>query len=68
MNQSTLKKWKRDALEDMHNFRDDPTPNARDARRHANRVVTMVDLILSSITHDAIVLGDVDSKKQTKTD
>lgn len=47
MRPSTLKKWKRDALETMHDLRNSTIKEGVLARRDAKRVLFLVDQVLS---------------------
>ena len=46
MNSMTLRIWKRDALETLHNNKHDKTDLGGDARKQANRVILLIEQVL----------------------
>ena len=47
MNKSTLRKWSRDALETIHQLKHETNDASTLAKRHAHRVVALIDMLNS---------------------
>jgi len=48
MDEKTARKWSRDALETMHQLKHETKPIAVLAKRHAKRIVALVDAMVSA--------------------